>query len=180
MKIFDFEPLASHHLLLLHKWMQEPHVVPWWGEGRPWSLKDIEEKYRTYILGFKVINGEKKPIFPYVIYLDGLPVGFIQMYNALEFPRKGFSPQDIWREPASLAALDFYIGEPSCLGHGYGAEILRQFLKNRVFQSFDACLVDPEKENKIAIKTYANAGFVSLCEINASLIMCAWKKNNCK
>ena len=63
-----------------------------------------------------------------------------------------------------MAALDFYIGEPDCIGMGLGAEILKGFLENHIFPYFDACLVDPEKKNKIAVKTYAKAGFSTVHE----------------
>ena len=57
----SFKPLSMDHIDALHKWMQEPHVLQWWGEGRSWSFKDIKEKYTPYTLGYKIEQGEKCP-----------------------------------------------------------------------------------------------------------------------
>ncbi len=27
----SFKPLSMDHIVALHKWMQEPHVLQWWG-----------------------------------------------------------------------------------------------------------------------------------------------------
>jgi RimJ/RimL family protein N-acetyltransferase len=177
MSQFFFNSLAADHLPLLHRWMQEPHVSQYWNEGKSWSLQDIEEKYSSYILGYKISQGEKKAIFPFVIQFGDRLIGFIQMYNAFDFAREGFHPQDIWDEPRhSLGALDFYIGEPGCIDKGLGSECLKAFLRDHVFQLFDACLVDPKKNNKIAIKTYAKAGFSTLHEWDTGMAMIARKE----
>lgn len=76
----------------------------------------------------------------------------------------------------SLGALDFYIGEPDCIGKGLGAEILKRFLESHLFRHFDACLVDPDKNNKVAIKTYAKANFSTLHELESSIVMIARKR----
>lgn len=175
--MYHFEPLNHHHLPLLHKWMQEPHVAEWWGEGRSWSLKEIEEKYSTYIHGFKVVEGEKRSIYPFIMHFQEHPIGYIQMYNAFDFPRWGCNPKDVWTETDhSLAALDFYIGDTNSIGKGFGVKSLRAFLETQVFQHFDACLVDPEKKNKIAITTYAKAGFSTVHEWDSGIMMIARKQ----
>lgn len=35
-----FEPLSTDHFTLLHKWIWEPHVWQWWGEGKPWTFDE--------------------------------------------------------------------------------------------------------------------------------------------
>lgn len=177
MNTFSFTPLGSKHFPLLHQWMEHPHVWQWWGEGRSWSLHDIQEKYHSYTLGYKIEQGEKKAISPFVVHFQDRPIGFIQTYNACDFPRDGFNVKDVEQESLqSLAALDFYIGEPDCIGMGLGAEILKSFLESHIFRYFDACLVDPEKKNKIAIKTYAKAGFSTVHEWDTGIAMVARKQ----
>ncbi|MBX9922900.1 MAG: GNAT family N-acetyltransferase [Rhabdochlamydiaceae bacterium] len=177
MTMFSFAPLTPDHFPLLHKWMGQPHVWQWWGEGRSWSFHDIQEKYHSYTLGYKIEQGEKKAISPFVVHFQDRPIGFIQAYNAHDFPRGGFYVKDIEQEPSqSIAALDFYIGEPDCIGRGLGAEILKGFLESHVFRYFDACLVDPDKNNKVAIKTYAKANFSTLQELASSIVMIARKE----
>jgi aminoglycoside 6'-N-acetyltransferase len=170
----SFVTLACDHFPLLHKWMQEPHVSQWWGEGKTWSFNDIQEKYHSYTLGYKVDHGVKKSISPFIIYFQGHPIGFIQIYNAFDFPREGYKVEDVGVDLSKpLAAIDFYIGDPEHIGRGIGAEVLIAFLTKYVFPHFEACLVDPEKSNKVAIKTYAKAGFCTLQERKSCIIMVA-------
>ncbi len=174
---FSFTPLSMEHIDMLHKWMYEPHVWQWWGEGRSWSLNDIKEKYTPYTLGYKIQQEQKKPISSFVIKLEDRPIGFIQFYNAFDFPREGFLVNDVWKDhKQSLAAIDFYIGEADCIGMGLGAKALQAFLKNQVFNHFDACLVDPDKNNKAAIKSYAKAGFSTFQDLDSCIIMIAHKE----
>lgn len=174
---FSFIPLSMHHLDILHRWMQEPHVQQWWGEGRSWSTSDIMDKYTPYTLGYKIENGEKKPIAPFLIEFEDRPIGFIQCYNAFDFKREGFDVKDIWQdEKHSLATIDFYIGDPDCIGKGLGTQALKAFLHQYVFSHFNACLVDPDKNNKIAIKTYSKAGFSTKKDLDSSIIMIATKE----
>ena len=177
MTAFTFKSLASEHIPLLHQWMQHPHVRQWWGEGQSWHLDQVREKYQSYTLGYKMENGERRPLDPFIIYFQERPIGFIQSYDAFHFPREGFKIEDIWCDTSkSLAALDFYIGETDCIGRGLGTEALKAFLHQHVFPKFDACLVDPDKGNKAAIKAYANAGFSTLLDLSSSIIMIAQKE----
>lgn len=181
MSRISFVPLTSNHFALLHKWMQEPHVWQWWGEERSWSFDDIKNKYTSYTLGYKIQGGKKKKIFPFIITFENQPIGYIQFYNAYEFPRKGFDVKTVWNnEVESLAALDFYIGEPTQLGKGLGHKSLKLFLENLVFKQFDACLVDPEKDNTRAQNSYAKAGFSTLQDLPSNVIMIARKNDALK
>ncbi len=171
-----FEPLSTDHFNLLHKWIQEPHVWQWWGEGKSWTCDEIKEKYSSYTLRHKVERGVKKTIHPFIIKLQGKPIGFIQYYNAFDFPRTGFDVQSIWDgKSGTLAALDFYIGDPTYIGKGLGSEVLRIFLQNQVFKQYDASLVDPEKNNKTALKAYAKSGFSTIKDLSSTVIMIARK-----
>ncbi len=176
-----FKPLSIDHLNLLHKWMQQPHVHQWWSDGKSWPFNDIREKYTPYTLGYKIEQGEKKLIFPFVIEFENRPVGFIQYYNAFDFEREGFCVKEIWKDQnQSLAAIDFYIGEPDCTGKGLAPKALTSFLQQYVFNHFDACLVDPEKNNKAAIKCYAKAGFSTLQDLDSCIIMIAHREETKK
>jgi len=74
--------------------------------------------------------------------------------------------QGIWdKKNESLAALDFYVGQPTYIEKGLESEVLQSFLQIHVFKHYDACLVDPEKSNKIALKTYAKAGFSTVKDL---------------
>lgn len=171
-----FAPLSSDHFNLFHKWIQEPHVWQWWGEGKSWVFDEIKEKYTSYILGHKIEQGFKKAIHPFIIMLQGHPIGFIQFYNAFDFHRAEFDVRSIWdSKNETLAALDFYIGDPKYIEKGLGSQILQTFLQNQVFKQYDACLVDPEKNNKTALKAYTKAGFSTVKDLPSIVIMIARK-----
>lgn len=156
----NFTPLQPNHFSLLHRWMNEEHVWPWWGENRTWNLDDIIQKYSTYCEGYKDVGSIRKPIHAYVIEFSAKPIGFIQFYNAYDFPRgKGYILENL---PKSLAALDFYIGDSNFIGKGLGALILIEFLNTHVKPSYKACFVDPDIRNKHAIRTYEKAGFYEI------------------
>lgn len=167
MEKIRFRKLGEEDFALLHEWMQVRHVHNWWGEGKNWSFEDIKKKYGPYVSG-------SKPIFPFIIEYHGHPVGYIQYYNAFDFSREGFAVDDVWKGK-SLASLDFFIGDVDMLGKGFGSEALEMFLEEHVFKHFDACLVDPDKHNKSALKSYAKAGFTTLKDFDKCVLMIASK-----
>lgn len=155
-----FIPLHPSHFPLLYKWMNAGHLQKWWGEEHPWTLQNIATKYETYCMGYKIFEGQKKPIHPFIIEISSQPIGFIQYYNAYDFPRE--SGEKLIELRQSLAALDLYIGEISFLGKGFGPLILNKFLKEHVSSSFEACFVDPDRHNIQAIRAYEKAGFTPI------------------
>ncbi|MHA1558480.1 MAG: GNAT family N-acetyltransferase [Alphaproteobacteria bacterium] len=169
--MINFQPLDFCHFKLLHQWMNTQYVSRWWGENRDfWSIKDIKDKYRTYVDGYKIMNGERKTIHGFVIYLDYKPVGYIQYYNAYDFPRKeGYKLTGF---PESLALIDVYIGEKDYVGKGIGPKFIKQFLEEYVWQDFDACLVDPDKKNDFAIRAYTKVGFQIVKTVGTPEVVC--------
>lgn len=155
MKI-NFVPLLFTDLILIFKWLNKSHVKQWWDQDITYTYKIIKEKYSSYIAGYKLEDGIKKPILAFIIYLDVKPIGYIQIYNAYDF----VSTKPLESLPKSLGKLDFYIGEEEYLRRGIGAEILKVF----DYQNFDYIMVDPDINNIAAIKTYEKAGFKKIAE----------------
>lgn len=158
MKI-TFVPLQEEHFPLLQKWLNAPHLAATWGEKKQWTLEKIKAKYIPYTQRHKKITESYKNIFPFVIYFEKIPIGYIQYYNAYDFPRETGHFLTDARLPKSLAALDLYIGEPHFMGKGVGSVLLMQFLKIFIWPHFKACFVDPDNSNFIAIRAYEKAGF---------------------
>ncbi len=150
-----FQPLATTDFENLLKWLQQPHVKKWWDADVNYTLELIQEKYGSYVGGYKKIGSERKPIHAFIIYFDDDPIGYIQYYNAYDFPRDGYQLNNL---PKSLAAIDMFIGDEKYLGKNIGAQSLEFFLDSHVFTEFDYSLVDPDSSNLAAIKTYGNAG----------------------
>ena len=65
MKI-TFLPLTSSHFPLLLEWLKTDHVRKWWDQDVDWTPELISQKYISYIEGFKLENGIKRPIHAYI------------------------------------------------------------------------------------------------------------------
>ncbi|MBA3813318.1 MAG: GNAT family N-acetyltransferase [Alphaproteobacteria bacterium] len=157
---FTFNILHESHLPLLLKWLKAAHVKAWWDQEIRWTPQLIKEKFGSYVQGYKLEKGVRKPFQAYVIYSDTQPVGYIQLYNAHDFPRD--YPDGLEELPTSLAAIDVFIGEKDFLGKGLGPHILTQFLHEHVDPYYDACFVDPDTANVRAIGAYEKAGFIRI------------------
>lgn len=146
--MITFKPLQliDEHINLLYTWLCKPHVVEHW-DPAPKDLEQIQKKYRKKI--------ESDTQLPYLICLDDKPIGYIQSYYA---PAIG----DGWWEdqPEGTWGMDIFIGEEDSLGKGYGSESLKLFVI-KIFEEHGAkkIIIDPDPENKRAIRAYEKAGF---------------------
>jgi len=173
----SLHPLTEEHFGLLTQWMNTAHVASWWGENKSWTLKDVQEKYTSYVKGYKLNANQKKPISAFLIYCAEQPIGYIQFYNAHDFPREGYT---LSGSIPSLAALDLYIGEPAYLGKGIGVAAIKKLLKEFIWPRFEACLVDPDLSNMQAIRAYEAAGFKTIKQLSSSPVVLMLQKRNNK
>lgn len=132
------------------KWLSTPHVQEFWDRGTDWTEELVFEKYGSYIDGYKLDLGEKKPILAFIMHLEDAPIGYIQFYKD---------------------ALDLFIGEKEMIGKGIGSALLKKFLNEHIWPHFNSCNVDPEKTNKKALRFYAKAGFVTTDENETTVFM---------
>ena len=133
----------------MHKWLNSDHVKEWYSK-KPWTIKEIEEKYIPNILN-------EKPTQGYLILYDKTPIGYIQTYKIHDYPEYAVFV-DI-NENAS--GLDLFIGEKEYHHKGLGMYIISKFLKEVIFKQSDSesCIIGPEPKNKVAIRTYEKVGF---------------------
>lgn len=158
MKI-TFAPLAESHFPLLLKWLETPHVKKWWDQDVAYTMDLVREKYISYIKGYKLINGAQKPIQGFIIHNNQDPVGYIQIYNAYDFPRS----KSLFGLPENLGAFDIFIGEAAALQQGLGSKAILEFLKLHG-NPYTHIFADPDINNLSAIKCYAKAGFKRVSE----------------
>ena len=104
MKI-TFTPLAESHFPLLLKWLEAPHIKAWWDQDVTYTLDLVHEKYSSYVKGYKLVDGQQKPIQGFIIHHNQNPVGYIQIYNAYDFPRS----KSLLGLPENLGAFDIFI-----------------------------------------------------------------------
>lgn len=128
----------------MRNWFLEPELQEWvWCDEKgepPVSLERIIEKYGARV---------KHPtdVFPYFILKDGRSIGFIQYYIQSE----------------TTVGIDMWIGCPKERNNGYGADALRQMVRliQERHPEIKELFIDPEVENKRAVRCYQNAGFES-------------------
>ena len=72
----EFEKLDENHFPLLLRWLNTPHVKKWWGQEIHWDSELIKEKYDSYVKNFKLVNGSRKVIQPYIIKVDSKSIGY--------------------------------------------------------------------------------------------------------
>jgi aminoglycoside 6'-N-acetyltransferase len=147
-----FKRLQETDLPLMHRWFNTPHVSEWWkvdGKNLP-SLEEVRQKYLPRIKG-------KDPVDVYLIIYNDKPIGMVQSCKLDDFPNEKAN----FGLNQSCVGIDIFIGEESYVHHGLGSGIIKEFLKNIVFEKYevDCCIVDPQVENEIAIKAYKKAGF---------------------
>ena len=158
MKI-TFIPLAKSHFPLLLKWLEAPHVKAWWDQDVTYTLDLVHEKYSSYVKGYKLVDGQQKPIQGFIIHNNQNPIGYIQIYNAYDFPRS----KTLSGLPANLGAFDIFIGEESALQQGLGSKAILEFLKLHGNQ-YTHIFADPDSNNVAAVKCYKKAGFKKVSE----------------
>jgi aminoglycoside 6'-N-acetyltransferase len=135
--LINFQHLTAADYPQLYHWLHNPEVARWWDS--PSSLVGVAKKYDPQ-------NPENSDLRSYVIFVDEVPIGYVQAYDG--------------RDPNTVG-IDLLIGEDSHRHRGLGARIITTFVRELVFSTpaIARCIVDPTPENAIAIAAYRKAGF---------------------
>lgn len=149
-----FEHLNESHFSLLLKWLETPHVKKWWDQEVNYTIDLVRAKYSSYVEDYKQVGMVNKPIHAYIINVEQNPIGYIQIYNAYDFPRS----EPLLDLPQNLGVFDIFIGEEKYLGQNLGSKAIVEFL-NLHCSNYDHIFADPALENIAAIKCYEKAGF---------------------
>lgn len=145
----QFENLKKEHLDLLVEWIKRPHVAEWWGDESRLADTALRQLYENYLLSNENLA--------FIISLEGRPIGFIQAYDASKHAGNW------WAEEDNSFGTYLFIGEPDCLGKGYGTQIVMEFI-TKLFTEYNARLliIDPDPQNIRAIRCYEKAGFTPI------------------
>ena len=134
---------------LLEAWNRQPHVI---------AATTDDPTAETAFAGDSMADelAAQDEHNQYLIAeLDGRPIGAMQMIDPHR-ERSGY-----WGEIApNLRALDIWIGEPDCLGKGYGETMMRlAFRLCFASSSVTAIMIDPLTSNVRAHRFYQRLGF---------------------
>ncbi len=106
--------------------------------------------------GLKSIEGHINSISvePFIVELDGKPIGYIQSYDPhLE---AGHPYQD---QPTGTLGIDQFIGPPELIGKGHGPRLIEAFVELLFDEGAIRVIIDPDPANVAAIRAYEKAGF---------------------
>lgn len=154
-----FESLNESHFPLMLQWLEAPHVKKWWDQNIIYTPDLIRKKYADYVKGYKKVDKVKKLIYAYIIHCNQEPIGYIQIYNAYDFPRS----KNLIDLPENLGAFDILIGDERYLGKNIGSQAITKFL-SLYGRAYSYIFADPDLENIAAIKSYEKSGFKKLAE----------------
>jgi aminoglycoside 6'-N-acetyltransferase len=137
---------------LFDRWDRQPQVISATTDD-PQAQKAFDDAYWPDELAAQDEHSE------YLIAeLDGRPIGAMQIID----PHR--ESTHYWGEIGpNLRALDIWIGEPDCLGKGYGETMMRLALQ-RCFSdpAVTAIVIDPLASNTRAHRFYGRLGFKSV------------------
>ncbi|MBI4277978.1 MAG: GNAT family N-acetyltransferase [Armatimonadetes bacterium] len=155
-KHIRFRSLRRPDLLLMYRWLNTPVVARWWRPA-PRALEEVTATYLPCIEGKRPVDEAKRPVDCYIILHGQTPIGYIQPYRVKDHA-------DFWAAfgvDQDAAGVDLFIGEPEYLHRGLGRHILTRFVRDVLFAAADVscCLIDPDPENRIAIRAFEKAGF---------------------
>lgn len=108
--------------------------------------KPVRKELESYVKkNARPVLKAQKDVFPYFILNDGQPIGFIQYYIHNE----------------TTVGLDMWISEKAKRSRGFGSEALRQMVRliHEKHPEKTTLFIDPEVENKRAVRCYEKAGF---------------------
>jgi len=134
---------------VLCAWLNRPHMRKHY-QTSPASLDDVRGKYTPRL-------DARHSTRCHIATVDGQPVGKLQCYLVCDYPQ--------FRTEIGVdggVAVDYFIGEESCLGRGLGKALLCRYVADvvpRTFPEERVCYVCHAETNQVAIRCSVGAGF---------------------
>ena len=137
---YVFRAMTAADLPLVQRWLQQPHVMEWWG--------DTHEQ-------FELVSGDLKveTMDQFIVAFRGRPFAYIQCYDLSDWD-SGFG-----MHPAGTRGIDQFIGEPDMIDRGHGSTFIRAFADDKLKAGAPRMVTDPDPANARAIRAYEKAGF---------------------
>ena len=137
-----FRHATPDDVALLEYWDTLPHVIE---AGGAWDEFDWAAEIPRDLPWRELLIAE----------VDDRPIGMLQIIDPTE------EEDHYWGDIApGHRAIDIWIGEPDCLGHGFGTTMMR-FAIARSFAdpAVHSIVIDPLASNTRAIRFYERLGF---------------------
>ncbi|MFF7971249.1 GNAT family N-acetyltransferase [Streptomyces sp. NPDC007905] len=154
---FELVPVrVEHDLPLVHRWMNDPAVAPFWELAGP--AGETESHLRAQL------DGDGRSV-PCLGVLDGTPMSYWEIYRAdldplaLHYPAR---PHD--------TGIHLLIGDAADRGRGLGSALLR-IVADLVLDRRPACarvVAEPGLHNTPSVAAFLSAGFRFAAEVDLS------------
>jgi aminoglycoside 6'-N-acetyltransferase len=143
---------------LIAAWRAQPHVREWWDPDDPApDLEAVRARYGPRVRG-------EEPTTSCVIELDGVPIGYLQFYRWIAWPREAEALEVDADE--HTFGIDIFIGEPHLIGRGIGTRavsITCEHLERD--RGATTVALTTESTNVRAQRAYEKSGFQKIREV---------------
>lgn len=163
-KTIAFRPVVlEQDLRLIHSWMNQPHVIPFWNLA--FNLERMKAHLET------AIADSHQTL--YIGCLNDVPMSYWESYWVADDIVAQHYPAD-----AADQGIHLLIGPPEFLGKGYALPLLRAMVAFQFQHSETQKIVaEPDSRNHKMIRVFQNCGFEFQTEIDlpdkrAALMFC--------
>ena len=158
--VLTFDPLdLDAHLDLIHRWMQHPHVAPWWDLAGPIG------PVHAYLVGQLALPHLR----PWVVSAAGEPFGYVETYRPAQDPLAGHVAAAGLGLHLTEADRGWHVlvGPPAALGTGLARRLGRATL-DRLFAEpgVTRVLCEPDAGNGRMIRYCEVLGHVELARLD--------------
>jgi hypothetical protein len=151
-----FKPLTSNHIPVIKEWLSCPEIKA--NQNSLVSLDVFHHQEELLLNGFVDIEGNKKPLRPFVIYDNTNVCGYTHFYQTTQEPNQG-------------AALAICFTKPLTEDRLKETAYIELFLENYVYPEYKFCIVDIDRSNIPFIELFKNIGFSLHTDMDDFLIM---------
>lgn len=130
---------------LLHRWQQQPYVVPYW------KLNISFEDYKKHLKKF--LDDEHQTL--YLGLIDGVPMSYWEAYWV-----RGDVIENAYDPHPEDQGIHLLIGEEAFLGKGYALPLLRAIVNFQfLHQETEKVIAEPDIRNEKMIHVFEKCGF---------------------
>ncbi|WP_347862923.1 GNAT family N-acetyltransferase [Salimicrobium sp. PL1-032A] len=166
-RTISFRKAVESDLELVHKWMQEPHVHPFWQLNLP--LEAFGVHFR------KALNDSHQTV--YIGLMDNEPMSYWESYWV-----EGDVLEESYETRPYDQGVHLLIGEKGYLGKGYALPLLRAMVSFQFeHEKTEKVVAEPDRRNEKMIHVFEKCGFrkvapITLPDKQAMLLFCDRKE----
>ena len=149
----SFREFKETDFLYMYKWLNTDFIKEWYYK-RNWTYDEIVMLCTPFV---QKQNTTGEPIQCFIILYNNIEIGYIQICFLKDYPEY----KELLQVGDESADIDLFIGEKDFIHKGLGSIIIKKILLNIIFENknIERCIIAPETENIIAIKTFQKVGF---------------------